>query len=101
MLSYLIIHQRDMASLQVFDDHWRARLPASSQPGHVTTSMPGTIVEVLVKLGDTVKAGDPVLVCEAMKMETEVQAPIAGQVRAVHVAKGDAVSPDEALIEIG
>jgi pyruvate carboxylase subunit B len=75
--------------------------PRATQPGHVTTSMPGTIVEVLVNPGDTVQAGDPVLVCEAMKMETEVQAPIAGSVRAVHVAKGDAVSPDEALIEIG
>ena len=48
----------------------------------------------------TSKAGDPVLVTEAMKMETEVQAPIAGTVAAVHVAKGDSVNPDEALIEI-
>ena len=36
-LSYLIIHQRDMVSLQVFDAGWRTRLPASSQPGHVQT----------------------------------------------------------------
>ncbi|MFZ5594317.1 MAG: sodium-extruding oxaloacetate decarboxylase subunit alpha [Pseudomonadota bacterium] len=76
------------------------RLKAQA-PGHVTTSMPGTIVEVLVKVGDTVKAGDPVLVTEAMKMETEVQAPIAGEVLAVNVKKGDSVNPDEALIEIG
>ena len=62
--------------------------------------MPGTIVDVLVKVGDRSKAGDPVLVTEAMKMETEVQAPIAGTVAAVHVAKGDSVNPDEALIEI-
>lgn len=62
--------------------------------------MPGTIVDVLVKVGDEVKAGDPVLITEAMKMETEVQAPIAGKVVAVHVAKGDYVTPDDALIEI-
>ena len=62
--------------------------------------MPGTIVEVLVKEGDQVQAGDPVLVTEAMKMETEVQAPISGKVSAVHVTKGDAVNPDEALIII-
>ena len=37
VLSYLIIHQRDMVSLQIFDARWRARLPASSQPGHITT----------------------------------------------------------------
>ncbi len=40
------------------------------------------------------------LVTEAMKMETEVHAPISGQVKAVNVAKGDSVNPDEALVEI-
>ena len=74
--------------------------PRATAPGHVSASMPGTIVEVLVKVGDSVNAGDPVLISEAMKMETEVQAPIAGEVTAVHVQKGDAVTPNEALIEI-
>src|SRR5262249_29845216 len=36
-LSYLIVHQRDTASLGVFDESWRVRLPVSSQPGHVQT----------------------------------------------------------------
>jgi len=76
-----------------------SRLTAT-EPGHVTTSMPGIIVEVFVAVGDKVAAGDPVLVTEAMKMETEVQAPIAGTIKAVHVQKGDSVNPDEALIEI-
>lgn len=74
--------------------------PRATEPGHVTTSMPGTIVDVLVKVGDEVKAGDPVLITEAMKMETEVQAPISGKVIAIHAAKGDSVTPDDALIEI-
>jgi pyruvate carboxylase subunit B len=74
--------------------------PRASKPGHVTTSMPSTIVEVKVKEGDMVNAGDPVLIAEAMKMEAEVQAPIAGKVIAVHIAKGDSVNPNEALIEI-
>jgi len=74
--------------------------PRATAPGHVTTSMPGTIVDVMVKVGDEVKAGHPVLVTEAMKMESEVQAPVAGKVVAVHVQKGDRVTPDEALIEI-
>lgn len=74
--------------------------PRATQPGHVTTSMPGTIIDVLVQVGDQVHAGDAVLVTEAMKMETEIQAPIAGEVKAVHVAKGDSVNPDETLIEI-
>ncbi|MGD8937778.1 MAG: sodium-extruding oxaloacetate decarboxylase subunit alpha, partial [Gammaproteobacteria bacterium] len=68
--------------------------PKASNPGDVTTSMPGTIVEVLVKEGDDVNAGDPVLVTEAMKMETEIQAPIAGKITAMHVTKGDSVNPN-------
>ncbi|MBD3671082.1 MAG: pyruvate carboxylase subunit B, partial [Gammaproteobacteria bacterium] len=74
--------------------------PKATEPGHVSTSMPGTIVEVLVKEGDTVAAGDPMLITEAMKMETEVQAPISGKITAVNVAKGESVNPDEALIII-
>ncbi len=74
--------------------------PRASREGHVTTSMPGNIVDVLVKEGDTVTAGQPVLITEAMKMETEVQAPIAGKVTGVFVQKGESVNPDEALIEI-
>ena len=77
-----------------------SKRPRATKPGHVTSSMPGTIVDVLVKVGDQVKAGDPVLVIEAMKMETEIQAPIAGKVTQVHVKKSDTVNPDEALIEI-
>ncbi|MCG5500561.1 sodium-extruding oxaloacetate decarboxylase subunit alpha [Ectothiorhodospira lacustris] len=74
--------------------------PRATKPGHVTTSMPGTIIDVLVKEGDTVKPGDGVLILEAMKMETEVQAPVGGVVKAIHVAKGDSVNPDDALVEI-
>ncbi|WP_010487758.1 sodium-extruding oxaloacetate decarboxylase subunit alpha [Pseudomonas sp. S9] len=69
-------------------------------PGDVSTSMPGNIVDVLVKEGDSVKAGQSLLITEAMKMETEVQAPIDGTVKAVHVAKGDRVNPGEVLVEI-
>lgn len=74
--------------------------PKPSHAGHVTTAMPGTIVEVKVKVGDQVKAGDGVLVIEAMKMENEIQSPVSGTVLAIHVAKGDAVTPDEVLLEI-
>ena len=74
--------------------------PRPSHAGHVTTSMPGTIVAVKVKAGDKVTAGDGVLVIEAMKMENEIQASKTGIVVAVHVAKGDTVTPDESLLEI-
>ena len=74
--------------------------PKATKPGDVATSMPGTVIDVLVEVGSSVQAGDPVLVTEAMKMETEIQAPISGTVAAIHVTKGDSVNPDETLIEI-
>lgn len=72
----------------------------ATEPGHVSTAMPGNIVEVLVKEGDSVTAGQAVLITEAMKMETEVHANVAGTVKAVHVSKGDRVTPGEVLVEI-
>lgn len=74
--------------------------PRPHHAGCVTTAMPGTIVAVKVNIGDKVKAGDGVLVIEAMKMENEIQASKTGTVVAVHVAKGDSVTPDESLLEI-
>lgn len=74
--------------------------PRPAHEGCVTTAMPGSIVEVKVKIGDKVNAGDAVLVIEAMKMENEIQAPKSGIVIAIHVKKGDSVSPDESLLEI-
>ena len=72
----------------------------ATRPGDVTTSMPGTVIDVLVSEGQEVTAGDPVLVIEAMKMESEIPAPITGTVKTVNVTKGQAANPDDALIEI-
>jgi pyruvate carboxylase subunit B len=71
-----------------------------SEPGDVVTSMPCNIIDVLVKEGQKVNAGQSLLVTEAMKMETEITAPIGGIVKAIYVAKGDAVNPNEVLVEI-
>ncbi len=73
----------------------------ATEPGHVTATMPGNVVDVLVKEGDEVKAGQAVMVAEAMKMETEIHANVAGTIQAVYVAKGDRITPGEVLIEIG
>jgi pyruvate carboxylase subunit B len=74
--------------------------PRPTHEGCVTTAMPGTIVDVKVKIGDKINAGDGALVIEAMKMENEIQATKSGVVIAIHVKKGDNVRPDETLIEI-
>lgn len=77
-----------------------SRRPRATAPGHVTTSMPGTVVEVLVEVGAKVQPGHPLFIAEAMKMETEIQAPMAGTVTAIHISKGERVNPDEVLMEI-
>jgi len=74
--------------------------PKPSHAGDVTTPMPGRVVKLMVAQGDTVKAGDPLLVVEAMKMENRVQAPIAGTVETIFVKEGDEVNPDETLIHL-
>lgn len=99
-LDSLVVGQNNTNGTSAQTNPNAGQRPRATAPGHVSTSMPGTIVEVLVNVGDSVKAGDPVLITEAMKMETEIQAPIAGKIAAVHVHKGDTVTPNEALIEI-
>ena len=89
-----------LSEIDVSSQGSSSKRPKASEPGHVTTSMPGVIVDVLVKAGDEVEAGTPVVITEAMKMETEIQAPISGKVTEVYVHKGDAVNPDEILITI-
>jgi biotin carboxyl carrier protein len=63
--------------------------------------MPGTVIRVLVAAGDTVEARQPLVVLEAMKMETPLVAPYAGTVAEVHVAEGDRVSGGAPLVELG
>ena len=62
-----------------------------SGSGQVTVPMQGTIVKVLVEVGDTVEAGDPICVLEAMKMENSIAAEKAGTVTEVRISVGDSV----------
>jgi 3-methylcrotonyl-CoA carboxylase alpha subunit len=77
--------------------------PASEEEGsgHLRAPMPGTIISVMVKVGDTVSAGQPLLVMEAMKMEHTIKAPSAGRVVHVHFKAGDQVKEGAELVEIG
>ncbi|HXC62425.1 MAG TPA: pyruvate carboxylase subunit B, partial [Nitrospiria bacterium] len=74
--------------------------PKATREGDITTAMPGTVVKVKVRIGDRVKAGETVLIIEAMKLENEVHTPIAGEVKAIHVLEGDRVNPDEVLVVV-
>ena len=63
----------------------------------VTAPMPGNILDVKIKAGDSVKAGDTLLILEAMKMENEISAPQDGTIASVNVRKGDVVNSGDLL----
>ena len=67
----------------------------------VTAPLPGVILDIKVKVGDAVKAGQTVAVLEAMKMENEIEATASGTVTAVNAGKGDSVLEGAAIITIG
>ncbi len=103
-----------------WDDPWRLNLPAplphsppdvdeaahAGGPGganggsSLSAPMPGTVIQVLVKDGDSVKHRQPLLVLEAMKMETPVVSPYDAVVKSVHVAEGDRVAGGALLVEL-
>ena len=76
----------------------RPSLNCPSIPGAVTSPMAGAIQSVLVKAGDTVKQGQPLVILEAMKMENQITAPVAGTVKSIDVAEGDSVTEGHVLL---
>lgn len=70
------------------------------EAGEVTPPMPGTVVKVLVAVGEAVTAGQRLIVVSAMKTETPLRAPRDGVVTAVNAAPGDAVRPGQVLVEL-
>ena len=66
----------------------------------VKAPMPGNILDVKVKAGDSVKAGDVLVILEAMKMENEIVAPQDGTVASVNVNKGDTVNSGDTLVSM-
>ena len=67
----------------------------------MTAPMPGNILDVKVKAGASVKAGDVLVILEAMKMENEIVAPCDGTVTSISVKKGDVVDTDAVLFTVG
>ena len=77
-----------------------ASKPAAASSGSVTAPMPGTILKVLKADGDAVKAGDVVLVLEAMKMENEITAPADGVIGSLSLTEGSTVAGGDLLFEV-
>ncbi|MDQ6600682.1 pyruvate carboxylase [Bacillus salipaludis] len=79
----------------------QARLRAyPGNQSHIGASMPGTVLKLLVEKGQTVSKGDHLMITEAMKMETTVQAPFTGVIKDICVKNGDAIQTGDLLIEL-
>jgi biotin carboxyl carrier protein len=101
---------RDGNVLHVFSPAARARLSRvdplahaddeAGHPGHLAAPMSGTVVAVMVKPGDSVEKGAPLVVLEAMKMEHTIAAPAAGVVVAVNYGVGDRVAEGADLVDV-
>ena len=74
---------------------------AAGSGNKVLAPLPGTITEVKVQVGDSVKVGDTVIVLEAMKMQNNIEADCEGKITSVLVTRGDTVMEGAALVTIG
>ncbi|MGE0444479.1 MAG: acetyl-CoA carboxylase biotin carboxyl carrier protein subunit [Vicinamibacterales bacterium] len=77
-----------------------SRKNTSADPAGLAAPMPASVVAINVQPGDTVKAGDVLILLEAMKMELAIKAPRDGQVTAIHCRAGELVQPGVPLIEL-
>jgi len=75
--------------------------PIVTSAGSVLAPIPGLVLRILVKEGDSVKAGDTVLILEAMKMESEIASTATGIIKTINVKEGASVHEGETLIEVG
>ncbi len=73
---------------------------AATEQGSMTSPMPGLVAKILVTVGQAVKAGEPLLILEAMKMEQTMRAAVDGTVETIRVAEGEVVGPGAVLITI-
>lgn len=73
--------------------------PAAGDAGILTSPIAGIVAEVRVGVGAQVKENDPLVVIEAMKMNTNVSSPVAGTIRAIHVKAGETVRQGQPLLE--
>lgn len=77
-----------------------AAKPAEVGSGSVVAPMPGTILKVLKASGDAVKAGEVVLILEAMKMENEITAPVDGTIASLNLTEGSTVAGGDLLFDV-
>lgn len=72
---------------------------ATGKVNNIKAPMPGLIIDLKISAGDSVKAGDPLLILEAMKMENILKSPGDGVVKSIKIKKGDSVEKGQVLVE--
>jgi biotin carboxyl carrier protein len=80
---------------------FRPDLPEPEVSGQVHANLPGQIVEILVKPGQSVSNGTPLVILDAMKMENELLAPKAGTIQSISVQAGQILAKGDLILEIG
>lgn len=70
-------------------------------PGEIISVLPGTIISIHVKEGDTVAAGDLILIHEAMKMQNRILAPVSGRIKRIDVAENEKIAKNVLMVTIG
>ena len=77
-----------------------AAKPAAAGSVSVTAPMPGTILDIKVSVGQSVKKGDVLCVLEAMKMENDIPAPQDGVIASINVQKGASVAAGDVIVSL-
>ncbi len=75
--------------------------PPGTGGTEIRAPLAGSVIDILVAVGDPVSDGDPVMIVEAMKMETEIRASASGKIQSIAINKGDAIQADQSLMTIG
>lgn len=102
-------HHKNLDTLRLLTGLYTTRLSSRfrnrrsykpDDPKLILSFIPGTIVDILVKPGQAVKKGDPLMVLDAMKMQNHLKSKSEGRVKAIPVKKGDKVSKGSVLLEM-
>lgn len=98
---YGLLHTIEGAYETILTEKWKAsRTWSLPNPNHLLAAIPGTVLQVIAEVGQTLQKGDPLLTLEAMKMENSILMPVDGTIKAIHAAPGELVKNKQLLVEL-
>lgn len=95
-----VFYKGDLFELEAISDRDSSKSSIIGSGLEVISPMPSRIVKILKNAGDSVEAEDPIVVVEAMKMESELKAPSTGKIKEIRVKEGDAVEEGAILVTL-